>query len=151
MKSYIEDYQRKYNQPSVDDYIVGFSGLDPSRKSFAGVDPSDLTEEQLAVIRQLILNYMSNLTIRIDSGNIDPNADEPEVPYIPLRPSEIPHEELGGLLGGTTHGHYHLTEAELLGLIALMNALMPDGENVEFPDMSKHEELLLLYGVRCDD
>ena len=150
MKSYVEEYQKKYNQPSVDQYIVGFSGIDPSRKSFAGVDPSDLTEEQLAVIRKLILSYMSKLTIRVDSGNIDPDAEEPEVPYIPLKPSEIPHEELDELLGGDIDGHYHLTDAELSRLQTLENELIPDGENIEIPGAGNHEELSSLFGGSSD-
>ena len=146
MKSYAEEFYRQYEQPHIGKLIVGFSGIDPSRKTFSDVIPSELSEEQLSVIEGLIQDYISKLKIRVDSGNIDPEADEPDPFYIDLKPSEIPHEELSGLLGGNTDGHYHLTEAELSKLLKVIDELMPDGENIELPSVDSHEELSLLYG-----
>ncbi len=99
-----EDFKAKYVNPRVENVTVGFSGIDPDEKG------SSLSDEQL---RDLILACLANITIKIDSGNIDPAADEPIVQPVAIRPSEIPHEQLGGLLGGNEQGHYHLTDTEL--------------------------------------
>ena len=114
-----EDFRKKYVNPRVENMIVGFSGIDPDEKQ--GLNQQD--------IDKLILAYLARLTIRIDSGNLDTSADEPEVPDISLRPSEIPHEKLEGLLGGDANGHYHLTAEELAKLngypeYAVLNALI---------------------------
>ena len=57
-RSFYEDYE----QPVIEDYIVGFSGLDPDRK---------------------------------------------------IKPEEIDHEKLDGLLGGDFSGRYHLTNDQV--------------------------------------
>ena len=63
VSSFLDDYER----PTVDEYIVGFSGLDPDRK---------------------------------------------------IKPEEIDHESLGGLIGGEVAGHYHITREQLQKLKA---------------------------------
>ena len=102
-----EEFYKKYLQPRVEKIIVGFSGIDPDEYSFS------LTDEQLELVKDLVLAYLLKLTIKIDSGNIDPDEPEPEVQPVMLKPSEIPHELLDGLLGGGEEGHYHLTSEEL--------------------------------------
>ena len=124
MRSYKEEFERKYEQPYIGKVIVGFSGIDPSRKQ-QEADTGLSTEE----VNELIAAYVRNLRIRIDSGNIDPYAEEPEAQYIPLRPSEISHEALGGLLGGDVQGHYHLTDEELWKLSRLIAVLFPPGSD----------------------
>ena len=32
-KSWVEEFNKRYNQPQVDNVIVGFSGIDPAPKS----------------------------------------------------------------------------------------------------------------------
>ena len=94
-QSWIEEFERKYNKPKIEPIIVGFSGIDPQPKV-------DVDAEEL----------LKNIKLVIDSGNIDPDAPEPTPDPTPLIPTEIDHEKLGGLLGGNSNGHYHLTEAE---------------------------------------
>ena len=116
-----DEFKKKYVEPRVEKVIVGFSGLDPDEYAFA------LTDEQLNTIKDLILLYLSKLTIRIDSGSLDPDEPPPEVQPVTLKPAEIPHELLDKLLGGTDDGHYHLTEDELQKLLKLLAVLFPDG------------------------
>ena len=59
---YPDSFTDKYEKPVVEDFIAGFSGLDPDRK---------------------------------------------------VKPENIDHEELGGLVGGDFLGHYHLTEEQV--------------------------------------
>ena len=131
-----EDFKLKYAPPKVENITVGFSGIDPAGYA------ATLTAEQLDMVRNLVLAYISKLTIRIDSGNLDPQADEPEVPSIPLKPSEIPHERLDELLGGNSEGHYHLTEDEIVKLQAYperedLNAAI---EHEKLPDLQGGSE-----------
>ena len=58
----VEAFLERYEKPVVEEYIQGFSGIDPQRKVLS---------------------------------------------------SEIDHEALSGLLGGTDSGHYHLSSEEL--------------------------------------
>ena len=133
-----DDFKAKYVQPRIENITVGFSGIDPDEKGSA------LSDEQ---INDLILLYLSKLTIKIDSGNLDPDAQEPEVPSIPLKPSEIPHERLDELLGGNIDGHYHLTEDELDKLDKLIRALIQN-EQVVLPSggTEDHEALQNILG-----
>ncbi len=34
MKSYFEEFEKKYNKPRMDKITVGFSGIDPAPKGF---------------------------------------------------------------------------------------------------------------------
>ena len=118
---YIKDFNDKFEQPYVAGITVGFSTIDPQQKTIfdaADYDYSKLTPAQQKVIEQMIASYVSKLSIRIDSGNINPAAPEPEPPTVTLRPSEIPHEDLAGLLGGDADGHYHLTDEQYERLTA---------------------------------
>ena len=116
-----DEFKAKYVQPRVEKVIVGFSGLDPDEYAFS------LTDEQLNAIKDLILLYLSKLTIRIDSGSLDPNEPPPEVQPVTLKPAEIPHELLDELLGGADDGHYHVSDDELGKLRKLIEVLFPDG------------------------
>ena len=96
-------------------------------------DWSILTDEQKKIVLSLIERKLETIKISYDGGEIDniiPNDDEPgddtgddddnqnqdsddhlgDFSVIPN------HEELDGLLGGNSNGHYHLTERELLKL-----------------------------------
>lgn len=55
------------------------------------------------------------------------------------------HEELNGLLGGESNGHYHLTESEVENLGKLITALINSSGEVELPSDS-HEDLQGLQG-----
>ena len=68
--------------------------------------------------------HINSLTVGFSS--IDPSTRG-------ITPSEIPHEELGSLLGGDENGHFHLTAEEL----AKLNS---------YPDSIKHETLPDLQG-----
>ena len=48
VKSWIEDFERRYNQPEINKVTVGFSGIDPSRK-----DTSELEARVSELERQL--------------------------------------------------------------------------------------------------
>ncbi len=65
-KSWIEEFESKYNKPHINPITVGFSGIDPTPKS---VSAENLDEE--------ILNRLKEIEIRIDSGNIEPDKPEP--------------------------------------------------------------------------
>ena len=108
MNSWYEEFERKYNQPHIDEVTVGFSGIDPQQK--AEVDWDEMLSK-----------------LRIDSGNIDPNASDP-APVVTPDPSPQPsssskHEQLSGLLGGDNNGHYHLTQTEYQQLKILIASL----------------------------
>ncbi|MBQ7220795.1 MAG: C-type lectin domain-containing protein [Synergistaceae bacterium] len=72
--SYLDEFLKKYHAPSVNDITVGFSGIDPSPIVSSS---TSLTEEE---ITRLIALYLSRLKVRVDSGNVVPDAEEPEVP-----------------------------------------------------------------------
>ena len=175
-----DDFLKVYEKPSLDGVIVGFSGIDPQKKSTgsaseSGYDPKALTPEQQDIVSNIVNNYiknsneelteaqidiiatlireqienfevptpednevvintaiakyMSKLTIRVDSGNVDPDAPDYVEPTIPLSPSDVDHEDLGGLLGGNIGGHYHLTTNERKKLGILINELFPNGDD----------------------
>lgn len=48
VKSWFEDFDRRYNQPEINKVTVGFSGIDPSRK-----DTSELEARVSELERQL--------------------------------------------------------------------------------------------------
>ena len=101
MANYVDDFKKEYQQPRINRVTVGFSGIDPQQKT-----------EQQVLIKEMIDAYFSSLSIHIDSGNVDPNAQEPAASTVVMSPTEIPHENLAGLLGGNSSGHYHLTQEE---------------------------------------
>ena len=51
MKSYFEEYERKYEKPRVEKITVGFSGIDPSLKG--------VSEEEVAQTVQDVVESMS--------------------------------------------------------------------------------------------
>ena len=57
--SSFDDFYSEYNKPSVNNIIVGFSGIDPNRKTGAG----GVSEEDIA---NGILNFFVNQRIVID-------------------------------------------------------------------------------------
>lgn len=134
-----EDFKLKYAPPKVEGLTVGFSGIDPAGYA------ATLTEEQLEIVKALVLAYISHITIRIDSGSLDPNESPPEVQPVTLHPTDIPHELLDGLLGGDEDGHYHLTDVELDKLKAMIQTFVPDGTEVKVP-IEDHEKLSSLMG-----
>lgn len=105
-KSWIEDFEQKYNKPQIEQITVGFSGIDPTPK-YTGGSGEALADE--------VLKKLEELEIRIDSGNIDPDTPEPapSPSPAPVIQTENDHEKLNNLLGGNSDGHYHLTEDEL--------------------------------------
>ena len=105
MGVFIDDFSNTYRTPYIPQTIVGFSGIDPSSPGDGG--SVGLSEDE---INALIALYVSNLKIRIDSGNI--SEDNPDVPYIDLDTKDIPHNNLDGLQGGQNGEYYHLTAAE---------------------------------------
>ena len=110
IKSLIDEFNRRYNQPQVNGMTVGFSGIDPTKKEID--TSSDLSEAQQQIVLNEIKDFIENLLIQLDAGNVDPNAEEPEVIPYNLEPKDINHEKLGNLLGGTDGEHFHLTQAE---------------------------------------
>lgn len=114
IRSLIEEFNRRYNQPQINGMTVGFSGIDPARKE--ADTSSDLSEAQQQIVMNEIREFIENLLIQIDAGNVDPSAEEPEVIPYNLEPRDIDHERLGDLLGGSDDGHYHLTQEELAKL-----------------------------------
>ena len=103
--SWRADFLNRYKSPKVERVTVGFTGIDPDEHN------GSISEEEL---NKLLQDYISNLTISIDSGNIDTGTGEQDEPSsTPQIFLQKPHEELDGLLGGDESGHYHLTEEEL--------------------------------------
>ena len=142
----LEEFYKRYNEPKVQKVTVGFSGIDPSPIGFSS-DPSSLSEEQIEIIRKLILVCIAQQPIRIDSGNIAPNADEPEAPVevnVTVKPSEISHEVLDKLLGGKSGEHYHLTNEEYSKLAHLLSKAYPNQNSDEpvFVDTTTLTELI---------
>ena len=188
--SYLDDFKSKYERPQVDGLIVGFSGIDPQRKSEASdgsvlsdeqfnaiqdiiqnefnsfsessgkcnCDWSTLSEDQKAIVLKLINSRLERIKVAYDGGEIDditPNYDEPPDDDNPDDDTgEVDdnqnldtddshgdfsvisnHEDLEGLLGGHSHGHFHLTEDELIKLAG-------------YPEFSqiKHENMPDLLG-----
>ena len=48
MKSYFDEFDKKYNRPSMDKITVGFSGIDPAPKGFTeateiAIDAGEIT------------------------------------------------------------------------------------------------------------
>ena len=115
------DFLKIYEKPSVDGVIVGFSGIDPQKKtSGSGMgggcdcDNTTLTDEQKAIVDEKINEKIHELETRIGGGNVDPK--------------EIDHEVLKRLYGGDVLGHYHLTEYEWVRLGKMISILFPNGE-----------------------
>ena len=139
IKSFIDEFNRRYNQPQINGMTVGFSGIDPTKKE---VDTSsDLSEAQQGIVLNEIKDFIENLLIQIDAGNIDPNAEEPEVIPYNLKPKDIDHEKLGNLLGGNDDGHYHMTPEELQKLRSY-----PTVADIMGSINSDHERLTNLKG-----
>lgn len=69
MKSYVEEFERKYERPVVNEMIVGFSGIDPSSKS--EYDANKLSPQQVGIVNAEIQRVLRGLSIRIDSGLIE--------------------------------------------------------------------------------
>ena len=138
--SFAEFYQ-KYAAPVVEGITVGFSGIDPSQIA-ENIQNSTLTPAQIDLIDKLIQEYMASLSIQIDSGNVDPDAADGSVIFTNLKPSDIPHEQLGGLLGGDEAGHYHLTEseAEKLKDYPKYSELNTELKHQELPDLQGGSE-----------
>ena len=147
IKDWMDDFRKKYERPQMNNVTVGFSGIDPSLKGSEGCqcDPNDLTAAQKTIVNNQINEAISNLAIQIDAGNVDPDVEEPEVIPVYVEPSDIDHEKLGGLLGGSEDGYYHLTSEELQKLKSypavaqIMNSLNGD-----------HEKLTNLKGGNSD-
>ena len=108
-KSWIEDFEKKYNKPTIEQITVGFSGIDPNPK-YTGGSSEEISQE--------VLEKLKELEIRIDSGNIDPDAPEPAPSPSPTPTIQIEddHEKLNNLLGGNSDGHFHVTHDELAKL-----------------------------------
>ena len=134
-----EDFLKVYEKPSVDGVIVGFSGIDPQKKSSGSgmggecdCDNTTLTNEQQAIVDRKINEKFHELETRIDGGNVDPK--------------EIDHEVLKNLYGGNSNGHYHLSKEERDKIIAypsfseLSLNILQNIQNVQ------HEKLLGLLG-----
>ena len=145
-----EDFLKVYENPSLDGVIVGFSGIDPQKKS-SGSDMGDgcdcdnttLTDEQKTIVDEKIYEKFHELEIRIDSGNIDPDAEEDEVLPGYLDPKEIDHEVLKNLYGGGTSGHYHLFKEErdkIISYPSYSELSLNISQNIQ------HERLLGLLG-----
>lgn len=136
---FLKEFSEKFNTPYIPDLIVGFSGIDPSQKGAGESTKLELTDEQLQLIAQMITTYVSKLKIHIDG-----NSPIPENPYVELKPSDIPHDELDGLLGGDENGYYHLTEVVLRKLLLIIEALMPDedSDEIELPYTTPDHERL---------
>ena len=131
--TFTDNFGNEYMNPFIPQKVVGFTGIDPdivSSGSGCTCSP-DLSEEQRTQVNQMLVDYITNLTIKIDSGDVtDPI---PPMPYVVLRPDEIPHNELNGLQGGQSGEYYHLTEEELQRLQALIAATFPSGSGPVFP------------------
>ncbi len=119
MANWQDEFHERYTSPRVENVTVGFSGIDPNSRA-----NSNITDEY---ITNLTLQYLSSLPISIDSGDITPGAAPPEVQPVTLKPSEIPHEMLDGLLGGNTSEHYHLTLDEWTKLLKVLAVLFTNG------------------------
>ena len=94
-RSWIEDFEKKYNKPTVEPITVGFSGIDPNPKCTGGSDEA---------VAEEVLQRLKEIEIRIDGGNIDPDTPEPEPSPspAPVIQTEKDHEKLNNLLGGMT-------------------------------------------------
>ena len=147
-----EDFLKVYEKPSLDGVIVGFSGIDPQKKSSgSGVSGGDgcecdnttLTDEQQSIVDGKIYEKFNELEIRIDSGNIDPDAEEDDILPGYLDQKEIDHEVLKNLYGGGSEGHYHLSKAErdkIISYPSYSELSLNISQNIQ------HERLLGLLG-----
>ena len=61
IQSYFDEFKQNYEKPQVDGLIVGFSGIDPQRKSSGdnSYNNSTLSQEQKDIVRQLIREALS--------------------------------------------------------------------------------------------
>ena len=139
-----EEFKRKYVQPRVEKVIVGFSGLDPDEVELT------LTDEQFELVKSFfqsyIQEYIQKVTIRIDSGSLDPDEPPPEAQPVTLKPSEIPHEMLDGLLGGADNEHYHLALEEYNQLKEVLQIKHEEDESGEtFYKLTKEQYNKLIH------
>ena len=73
--SYFDEFNKNYERPQVDGLIVGFSGIDPQRKSSGDggscdCNPSNLTDEQKAIVKQIVQDELG--LIDFDACDCDP-------------------------------------------------------------------------------
>lgn len=140
-----DEFLEKYDKPTLDGLIVGFSGIDPQKKTSGDgcdCDNTKLTDEQKAIVDEKIYEKFHELEIRIDSGNVDPDEEDEVIPGY-LVPSEIDHEVLKNLYGGGSSGHYHLSKEErdkLISYPSYSTLSLNISQNIQ------HEKLLGLLG-----
>ena len=141
-----DEFLQNYDKPTLDGLIVGFSGIDPQRKQEnkqeCGCDNTTLTDEQKAIVDDKIYEKFHELEIRIDSGNINPDADDDVLPGY-LDPTEIDHEKLKNLYGSGNGKHYHLSQDErekLISYPSYSDLSLNISQNIQ------HERLLGLLG-----
>lgn len=141
-----DEFLEKYDKPTLDGLIVGFSGIDPQKKTggdSCDCDNTKLTEEQQAIVDGQILEHIKNLEIRIDCGNVNPDDTDDYVLPGYLDPTEIDHEVLKNLYGGGSSGHYHLSKEERDKLIAYPSY---SALSLNISQNIQHEKLLGLLG-----
>ena len=67
-KSWIDEFNRRYNQPQVDKVTVGFSGIDPAPKSI--FDGTTSSGEPVPIIIDGGEITLDDGPINVDSGEI---------------------------------------------------------------------------------
>lgn len=114
----IAQFLERYEKPVVEEYIQGFSGIDPQRI----VNASELDHEQLSGLlggedsghfhlTNDLLNKLKNIPAEGVAGPKGDKGDKGE-PGSDRSGFSGSHEDLPGLLGGEDNGHYHLTKAQ---------------------------------------
>ena len=72
MKSYFEEFERRYNRPKMDRITVGFSGIDPAPKNSENLVTSEtvqeIAEEAIEEVFQTVSLDCGEITL--DSGEI---------------------------------------------------------------------------------
>ena len=72
MVSSWEEFYERYEQPSIGDVIVGFSGIDPQKKSTNWTDGTAPIPETIKDgINETVLESLVNQTIVFDGGEIN--------------------------------------------------------------------------------
>ena len=94
IQSYFDEFKQNYERPQVDGLIVGFSGIDPQRKSSndSSYNTSTLSQEQRDIVRQLIREALS--VIDFSQCDCDPTQLSDEQKDIITRLIEQKIEEL---------------------------------------------------------